>query len=242
MGEGRRVVIVQNSRGSSPGRLPGWLADEGLDPVVVAGADLPQQVPDLAGVDGLVLLGGGFLPTDDELKPFLAHERHLAREAIDAEVPVLGICLGAQLLAVVAGGEVTPTSGETERGPCSVRLLPAASADPLLGDLVDDGELRMLQSHYDSVTALPPDATHLATSDACQVQAFRIGSAAWGVQFHPEAAMAGMAGWDEARLAADGFDKAALIAQGEADHEANTAQARALVGAFAAIVRSGAGG
>lgn len=232
------VMVVQNTEGSGPGRLPDWLAEEGIDAVVVAAPDLPEHVPGgSAAVDGLVLLGGGLLPDDDERFPFLPRERALVGEALTAGVPVLGICLGAQLLALVAGGEVTAKSGETEKGSCPVNLLAPASDDPLFAGLTGHDELRMIQNHQDSITALPPVAVHLATSEACHVQAFRVGAVAWGVQFHPEASAAGLAKWDESKLAARGFDKAALLAQAEADAPVNTAQARALVGAFADVVR-----
>lgn len=234
MNDRRRVLIVQNSPGSGPGRLPGWLAEEGLDAEVVPGEALPESLDD---VDALVLLGGGLMPTDDERAPFLARERALVGEAIADEVPVFGICLGAQVIAHVAGGVVTPKSGETERGSCPVVLLPAATDDALFAGLVDRGELRMVQSHEDSITALPPGAVQLATSDACRVQAFRLGSVAWGVQFHPEAATTRIADWDGDKLAAKGFDKAAMVAQGELDADTNAEQARALIGAFAAVVR-----
>ena len=183
-----RVVLVQNSERSGPGRLPDWLAEEGIDAVVVAGPDLPDHLAGDAAVDGLVLLGGGFMPDDDERAPFLPRERALVADAIDSGVPVLGICLGAQVLAHVAGGEVTAKSGETERGSCPIQLLPAAGDDPLFARLTGYDELRMIQNHRDSITALPPGAVHLGTSEACRVQAFRVGTAAWGVQFHPEAA------------------------------------------------------
>ena len=233
-----RVVIVQNSPGSGPGRLPDWLAEDGIDAVVVAGADLPRQ---LAGgaevVDGLVLLGGSFMPDDDERAPFLLRERELVDEAMTEGIPVFGICLGAQLLAHVAGGEVTANSGETERGSCPIELLPAAGDDPLFAGLTGYDELRMIQNHVDSITTLPPGAVHLAMSAACRVQAFRVGAAAWGIQFHPEAGAARLADWDESKLAADGYDRAALVAQAEADAHINTVQARALVSAFADVVR-----
>ena len=258
-----RVLIAQNSERSGPGRLPDWLAEDGIDSVVVSGADLPVHLthpsaearpsavrPPMArsdtrmelpggsaAVDGLVLLGGGFMPDDDERAPFLPHERALVREAMTAGVPVLGICLGAQLLAHVAGGEVTAKSGETERGSCPIELLAAAGNDPLFSGLTGYEELRMIQNHKDSITMLPPGAVHLATSEACRVQAFRVGAAAWGVQFHPEASAARLADWDESKLAAEGFDRAALLAQATADADVNTVQARALLGAFADIVR-----
>jgi len=247
-----RVVIVQNSAGSGPGRLPAWLLAQDIGPIFVPGADLPDRFAELvsatarasesptqAGVDGLVLLGGGFMPDDDERAPFLPRERGLVAEAVDRKVPVLGICLGAQLLALVAGGEVTAQSGETERGSCGVELLPPAADDALFAPLARDGdtELRMIQNHQDSITALPPGAVHLATSAACRIQAFRVEEAAWGVQFHPEAAAAKLADWNETKLAEQGYDHAALVAQAEADDAVNTRQARTLVAAFADVVR-----
>ncbi|MGH9136261.1 MAG: type 1 glutamine amidotransferase [Acidimicrobiales bacterium] len=234
-----RVVVVQNSERSGPGRLSGWLVEEGIDAVVVTGPDLPEHLSgETAAVDGLVLLGGGLMPDDDERAPFLPRERAIVGAALTAGMPVLGICLGAQLLALVAGGTVTAKSGETERGSCPVDLLPAAADDPLFAGLAGYGELRMIQNHQDSITALPPGAVHLGTSGACRVQAFRVGTAAWGVQFHPEAAATGVADWDESKLAAEGYDRAALLAQAEADAPTTTVQARALVGAFAGVVRT----
>jgi GMP synthase-like glutamine amidotransferase len=230
-------MIVQNSKGSGPGRLPEWLADEGIEPVVVAGPDLPPS----ARMDGLVILGGPFMPDDVVAAPHLPRARALVDGALTDGLPVFGICLGAQLLALAAGGSVTARSGETERGSCPVRLLAAADDDPLFAGLTNYDELRMIQNHHDSITALPPGAVHLATSDACRVQAFRVGSTAWGVQFHPEASAEKLADWDESKLAAEGFDLSALRARASADAETNTEQARALVGAFAKVVHEAGG-
>ena len=233
-----RVLVVQHSERSGPGRLLDWLAEDGIEAVLVAAADLPEHLAEGSpAVDGLVLLGGGLLPVDDERAPFLPRERALVCEAVTATVPVLGICLGAQLLAHVAGGQVTAKSGETERGSCPVDLLAAASDDPLFAGLTGYDELRMIQNHQDSITTLPPGAVLLATSEECRVQAFRVGTAAWGVQFHPEASAARLADWDESTLSAEGLDRAALLAQATADAPLNTEQARALVGAFADVVR-----
>jgi GMP synthase (glutamine-hydrolysing) len=233
-----RVVVVQHSPRSGAGRLLEWLTDDGVDAVVVPGADLPEHLTDWAAViGGLILLGGPFLPDDDERAPYLPRERALVVDAMATGVPVLGICLGAQVLAHVCGGEVTARSGEGERGSCAIELLPNAADDPLFAGLTRYDQLRMIENHQDSITTLPPGAVHLATSDTCRVQAFRVGAAAWGVQFHPEAAAARVAGWDESALAAGGLDRGALAAEAEADAEINTAQARMLVGTFADIVR-----
>lgn len=233
----RRVLLVQNTVRTGPGRLPSWFADEALDAVVVQGPDLDELEPAVTDFAGVVLLGGALLPDDDERAPFLAHERELIVEAMTNGVPLLGICLGAQLLAHVGGGAVTPRSGETERGSCAITVLPAAADDPLFGAVSEYDELRVIQNHDDSITALPPDAVLLATSDACRVQAFRLGATSWGVQFHPEADAERIATWDEAALSAAGLDRAALLAAARSDADVSTAQARALVGAFATIVR-----
>jgi GMP synthase-like glutamine amidotransferase len=256
-----RVVLLQNAPDSGPGRFPDWLAEEGLDPVVLSAPAVlhPSAEPRpsaealdrgsprtrmdgvaaAAGGDvaGLVVLGGPMMPDDDERRPFLAEARALVGEALDTGVPVLGICLGAQMLALVAGGAVTADSGELERGSCPITLLPAAVGDELFGAFANGEKLRMIENHRDSITALPPDAVHLGTSDACRVQAFRVGDSAWGVQFHPEAAPGRIAEWNREKIVADGFDRDELIAQAEADAEINATQARALAGAFAAVVR-----
>ncbi|WP_125774701.1 type 1 glutamine amidotransferase [Antribacter gilvus] len=233
-----RVLVVQNSSTSGAGRLDGWLADAGLSPDLVPGEHLPA---DLAGYAGLVLLGGGFMPDDDARHPWLARERTLTSQALADGVPVLGLCLGGQLLAHVAGGVVTARSGETERGMCALRLLPAADDDPVFSavrDAVGDGPLWMIQNHEDSVTGLPPGAELLVSSDVCAVQAFRVGDAAWGLQFHPEAHPERVARWDEAALSAEGVDRAALAAAAMERVDENAAQASALVTAWAEVVRS----
>ncbi|SDD48086.1 GMP synthase-Glutamine amidotransferase [Auraticoccus monumenti] len=230
------MLLVQNSPTSGPGRLLGWFAEAGLSTRVVAAWDGEPLPAGPEGLDALVLLGGGLLPDEDGTAPWLAPERELLQRAVAEEVPVLGICLGAQLLAHCAGGTVTGRSGETERGSCPVRLLAAAVEDPLLAPLAAEGTLRMIQNHRDSITTAPPQAVLLATSEACRVQAFRVGTSAWGVQFHPEADADRLRAWDESALAEEGLDRAALLASAEADRQTNLRQSRLLVGAFSRVV------
>ncbi|MFI2365868.1 type 1 glutamine amidotransferase [Promicromonospora sp. NPDC019610] len=238
-----RVLVVLNSSTSSMGRLEQLLPEAGLDPVLVPGAELPGT---LDGFGGVVLLGGGFMPDDDAGHPFLARERALTLQALAAGVPLLGLCLGGQLLAHVTGGGVTARSGETERGMCALTVLPAATDDPVFGDLpgvsgaagVPDGPLWMIENHEDSVTELPPSATLLVTSDACRNQAFRVGAAAWGLQFHPEARPERVATWDEAALSEQGIDRAALAEAALARADENEAQSGALLRAWADVVHA----
>ncbi|MFC4631507.1 type 1 glutamine amidotransferase [Promicromonospora alba] len=230
-----RVLVVLNSPTSLMGRLEQWLPEAGLEPVLIPGAELPEN---LDGFAGLVLLGGGFMPDDDLHHPFLARERRLTTEALDAGLPLLGLCLGGQLLAHVTGGGVTAQSGETERGMCALTVLPAAAADPLFGDLpgIPDEPLWMIENHEDSVTALPPSATLLVSSGECPIQAFRVGERAWGLQFHPEARPERVAAWDEAALSEQGIDRAALAAAAMVHAAENEAQSRALIRGWTDVV------
>ncbi|WP_285473284.1 type 1 glutamine amidotransferase [Actinoplanes sp. NBRC 101535] len=219
-------MIVQNSPGSGPGRLLDWLGDR--EPRVVHGPDVPTGP---GGHQAVVLLGGGFLPDDDGRAPWLPAERDLVRACVDAGVPLLGICLGAQLLAVSTGGAVTADHGEPERGSCEITLRPEAAGDPLFAGL--GPAVPVIQNHRDQVTALPPGAVLLASSAACPVQAFRVGELAWGLQFHPEVGADRLSTWDEAALSADGLDLGALRAAAERAEAAATAAAYKMVRAFA---------
>lgn len=129
--------------------------------------------------------------------------------------------------------------GRPERGLVGIRRRPESAGDPLLGPL--PGTFPALENHRDAVTSLPPGAVHLAESDDCPVQAFRVGERAWGLQFHPEAGAGRMRRWDPARVAADGYDLPALLAAAERDEPAAAMAARALTDAFAGVVRRHAG-
>jgi GMP synthase-like glutamine amidotransferase len=228
-----RLVAVRNSPRSPLSRLAEWFAAEGLDVIEVAGEDLDGSHVD--GAAGLVLLGGGFLPDDDARAPWLPRERELALQALARGIPTLGICLGAQLLAHVAGGRVVGGHGEPERGSCPVTLTDGAGDDPLFGGL--PATFPAIQNHRDQVVDLPSGAVLLATSLVCRVQAFRVGATAWGVQFHPEASASRLDSWDEAALAEEGLDLGALRAAAEWAEERSEGVARDLARGFAAEVR-----
>jgi GMP synthase (glutamine-hydrolysing) len=206
----------------------------GLQVEEVTGASVPAT-PD--GFDAVVLLGGGFLPDDDGRAPWLPAERELARRAVADGVPLLGICLGAQLLALVAGGTVRGDHGRPERGSCRVSLRREAQSDALFAGL--PGEFRVIQNHRDQITEPPPGAVRLAESDACPVQAFRVGERAWGVQFHPEAGADRLDRWDEAALADAGLDLRMLRAEAEEAEPESARNARRLAANFAGVVRAG---
>lgn len=234
------VLAIRNHPESGLGRYHDWLTDAGLDVELRPGEDgLP---PDLTGIDGLVLLGGGLMPDDDEAAPFLPQERSLVARALDEGVPVLGICLGGQLLAHVGGGEVRANHGVIERGATRIHLTDAAASDGLLARV--PSPFYAIENHRDAITALPPEAVHLAYSDDCAHQAFRLGEVAWGLQFHPEASAANVARWDAEKVRADGFDHQELIRLAQSVEPESQRACRVIARSFAAAVhtRAGTGG
>ena len=232
-----RALVVVNAETSGPRRLGTWLEEEGIAVDAVLGSHgLPA---DLSGYDALVMLGGGLMPDDDDRAPWLAQERALAVEAIAADLPTLGICLGGQLLAHVAGGEVRADFGPKERGATLITPSAAGAADPLLSCLAQSAH--MIENHQDMITALPPDAVLLASSAAVKNQAFRLGAHVRGLQFHPEVGADDLARWQEPTTPAEGDRPVAeLLAEARAVDDENTRASRALIAGFAAEIRAAA--
>lgn len=226
------VLAVVNSASSGPRRLSGWLSKAGIKVVEAPGvAGLPST---LEGVDGLVLLGGGLMPDDFERAPWLHAERELAAQAIRSDLPTLGICLGAQILADVGGGEVRANFGPKERGSTVIHTTPAGREDPVVRTL--EVSAPMIENHEDMITRLPESAILLASSDAVTNQAFRLGAHVRGVQFHPEASAADLRNWDDAALRGEGHSIAMLIAAAEMSNAENTRVSEELITAFGAEV------
>lgn len=198
--------------------------------LVVVRPDAGDDLPALTDVDAVLVLGGTMTAYDDVEAPWLPAVREYLRDAVANDVTTLGICLGAQLLAVALGGEVERSApGGPERGIVELRMRPDAAADDLLGPLVAElgREVLAPSSHQDAVSALPQDAVWLASSRQYPFQAFRVGSA-WGVQFHPEAGEETLVAWTRH----SGGDEEAVEATRAAYREAAPQLARlaALVG------------
>ena len=140
---------------------------------------------------GIVPLGGSMHAWEEERLPFLGRERELLREAVDAGVPVLGICLGGQLLARALGAEVRPAE-RPETGWLTVEATPEADGDALLSHL--RAPVGVYQWHLD-VFDVPAGAVRLARSAQSPNQAFRYGERTWGLQFHPEVDLPLYTGW-----------------------------------------------
>ncbi len=141
-----------------------------------------HPLPELDRVSGLVFLGGDMSANDGDRYPFLNAEQDLMRAAIAREVPLLGLCLGAQLLAAAAGGTVY-SAPRRSNGFLVATPTSAAAADPLFADFCSSD--RLLRWHEDTFT-LPPEACLLLTAEDMPNLAFRVGESAWGIQVHIE--------------------------------------------------------
>lgn len=188
-----RVLVIENYPGTPLGQVGKALAEAGavLDiRRAFAGDPLPG---DEAAHDGIVILGGGQNACDDAGSPFLPAVAELGRKFGSADKAVLGICLGSQLLARAYGG--TNILGRPiEFGWHEARPTAAGRADPVIAGLA--GGAPIFHWHEDTFT-LPPGAVHLASSDMTEFQAYRIGRAVYGIQFHFEADRALVIGWND---------------------------------------------
>jgi GMP synthase (glutamine-hydrolysing) len=140
-----------------------------------------EPSPQPGDADAIVVYGGAVHPDADGTDPWLAGEVALIERALDEEVPLLGICLGAQLIARAAGAWVGP-AGASEVGWYRVEPTAAGLSDPVVGTLA--GPTYGFEWHHYTY-AVPHGATELARSERA-TQGFRLGDRTWAVQFHPE--------------------------------------------------------
>lgn len=184
------ALVVMHVASEGPGRLGVFLSERG-DSVRTVRLHDEELLPDeTAGIDLVITLGGPMNVYEDGKYPFLGHEVDFLRQAMAAEVPVLGICLGAQLIARAAGARVYRSPVE-EVGWKDVTLTGEGKRDRLFLGLPES--LPVLQWHGDTFD-IPEGGRLLATAPECRHQAFRVGSA-WGLQFHLEADRKMIAGW-----------------------------------------------
>ncbi|HWB60315.1 MAG TPA: gamma-glutamyl-gamma-aminobutyrate hydrolase family protein [Chthoniobacteraceae bacterium] len=179
----KRVLFIQNGEYEGPGLFAATLNGLGIA-VETAHAWRRDVLPDsLEGWDALAIGGGSMSAYDLMEHPFLNAEIALLREARETGRPVMGLCLGAQLMAAAYGGDVFP-NGEVEIGFFDICFIDAAARDPLWSGHTSGG-FRPVSWHRDTF-ALPPGAVHLASSALTQNQLFSLDGIHYGLQFHLE--------------------------------------------------------
>jgi len=227
-----RVLVVQHLAGEGLGYFADWLPAAGLD-VHPIHPYLGHRVPAVVEGDALIVLGGPMSAYDDSRAPWLPAVRDLLTSAVEDGVPTLGICLGAQLLALACGGRVeSPAAAGPEIG--------VATVDVTVEDhLFTPRPIPVVAWHYDAVTTLPADSVVCASNAAYANQAFRVGESAWGLQFHVETTLDMIRDWTSAAredLLADGFTPDDIVDDVRAAEPALTATGHELAKRFAAVV------
>ncbi len=190
-----RLAVIEHEPGTDARRFGNWLSEAGAELRVfrpyARGSE--DQLPLPGEFDGLVVLGGSMGPADDDEHPWLPGTRELLRTSVGGQFPALAICLGGELLAQAAGGQIEQRA-TAQIGLSTVRTRSEGSADPVFGGLPE----RFLAYLWHGLQmTLPPNAVHLVDGTGAPVQAFRLGEA-WGTQFHPESTGEQLGAWGAA--------------------------------------------
>lgn len=181
MTSSRRFAVIQHLAAEGPGLIAALARERGFT-LDIRRMDRGDPVPAVRSLDGLVVLGGSMGVYEAATYPHLVAEQHLLAEACAREIPVLGVCLGAQLLAAALGARVFK-GPEAEIGFGEVTLTPEGARDPVLGP--SGPAFSAFHWHGDTFD-LPPGAALLAGTAAYPHQAFRAGRNAYALQFHVE--------------------------------------------------------
>ncbi len=176
-----RIHYLQHVSSEGPGSIRQW-AEEGGHHLTSTQLYRREALPDVKSFDWLVIMGGPMSANDEAAHPWLIAEKKLIARTIAEQKVVLGICLGAQLIANVLGSAVY-RNRFPEIGWLSVRLTQAAKSSQLFGFLPET--VRVFHWHGETFD-LPSGATRIAESAACANQAFMDGPKVIGIQFHPE--------------------------------------------------------
>ncbi|MFC3180210.1 type 1 glutamine amidotransferase [Cypionkella sinensis] len=185
-----RVAIIENTAVTHHGQV-GVALHEAAAVIDLYKPWLDGRLPSPGSFDALISFGGEQSALSDQSHPYLPDLAALLYDTALSGKATLGICLGAQAMARGAGAHNT-IGQNPEFGWCQIALTDQGRADPVLGQL--PSEFPIFEWHSDHFT-LPPDAVHLATNAAAQVQSYRIGRAGYATQFHFEASRAVVRDW-----------------------------------------------
>lgn len=187
----RKVLVFQHVAHKILGTLNPALKERGLNIRYVNYERTPNEHPSVQKYNGLIILGGHMGVYEAHTYQHIKVEMQVIEEALKKNIPILGICLGAQLLAHVLGADVRKNK-EKEVGWCDINLTDDGLKDPLLSHFKPTEKI--FQLHGDTFD-IPDSAVHLASSDLCNGQAFRYGEKVYGLQFHLEADQAMIQRW-----------------------------------------------
>jgi GMP synthase-like glutamine amidotransferase len=198
-----RFLVFQHIPIEHPGIFRDFFAADGIawDAVEL---DAGGRIPPLDGYDALWVMGGPMDVWEEDAYPWLVPEQATIREAVSRGLPVMGICLGHQLLGAALGGRVAKAA-QAEVGILEVELTEAGRVDPLFDGMAP--RFKALQWHGAEVAEVPPGAVVLAQSPLCRVQALRVGRHAYGMQYHTELTPATVGEWSQVPAYAASLDR-----------------------------------
>jgi GMP synthase-like glutamine amidotransferase len=228
----KKLLIIKHVEQEGPGCIADLFSEDGWTVEILemsgAGTSLPHDLDDIGGI---VILGGPMNVYQEDAYPFLKEEESLIRRALIDEVPLLGICLGAQLIAKTCGAAVTK-SPKKEIGWFTVTKTSEGLKDSLFRG--NPQHMTVFQWHEDTFD-LPGDGVLLAKGRVCTNQAFRVGHNAYGLQFHIEATPEMVESWmrDEKEI-----DVKRILRDGRKIMESFADQGKRVVTNFRRIVES----
>ncbi len=206
------ILVFQHEKDEPSAVLGQFLQQRSHKLITVPLYDSEAHVPDdLDGITGLVIMGGSMNVDKQDAIPWMKPELAIIKEAYDKDLPIVGICLGAQLIAAALGGEVSKMDAP-EIGWHNVKLAFPGTTDALLAGQAWD--CMQFHLHGQQVTKLPPEGVPLAGSLACSNQAFRVGMTTYAFQYHFE--------WNRSQL--EYFAKSDFVTSNGADPDAIIAQ------------------
>jgi GMP synthase-like glutamine amidotransferase len=229
----RPVVAVRHHQPHDLGIAGEALEEAGIPTTYLDAWDRPTW-PEPDRISGLIVLGGQMNADQIARYPFLGRERSFLRESVAEDVPVLGICLGAQLLARAFDASVV-SAPVLELGFRTIRLTEEGAGDPVLAPF---DRTPVFQWHQDTFE-IPNGAVRLAVGDEVPNQAFQLGRTCYAVQFHPEATLDGIHAWADrwdAEIREVGRTPQGLLAEAEDHLPAQQAAGRTAFRAFSALV------
>lgn len=188
------VLFIKHIDIEGPGTIADFLDSNNVPHRTISPFDGDTYPDDPAACLAIVSLGGPMNVYEEEQYPFLKLEDSFLKDAVKKEVPILGICLGAQLLAKAVGAEVTKADAK-EIGWYKIPLTSDGREDPLFRGI--DNELNVFHWHGDTFK-IPAEGKRIAESKICPNQAFRYGKNAYGIQFHIEVTKQMISEWIDA--------------------------------------------
>jgi GMP synthase-like glutamine amidotransferase len=183
------IHVLENEKGEDEAYIKTWAAEKGIS-LSRTRLYMDEALPQLRDFDALIIMGGSMNVYEEGKYPFLVHEKKFIEDAVNSDKKALGICLGSQLLSVIAGGAVTKNPRQ-EIGWLPVTLTGEGKKSKYFKGLPSN----FITFHWHGDTfSIPPGGLRLAGSSACFNQAFSCGGNILGIQFHPEITLESVSG------------------------------------------------